>query len=106
MPEEATLAAMVACALWKVRLREAIRGGHARDLRHMDPGNEDCCELTGLLHDEASRILHRQFHAAAAEILEIALAGNPDAALEEMSAGTHFAMSLSALGRALRSRGD
>jgi hypothetical protein len=104
MVEEETRAAMGACALWKVRLREAILNSSARDLRLLDVvADEQRCELASRLQDEASRILHRQFHAAAAEIVGMALSGNRDAALDEMSAGTHFSMSLSALGRALGS---
>jgi hypothetical protein len=101
MTEEETRAAIGACALWRVRLREAIRNGSSRDLRLLKVAGEQQCELSSLLHDEASRILHRQFHATAAEIVDMALAGHREAALDEMSAGTHFAMSLSALGRAL-----
>jgi hypothetical protein len=58
--------------------------------------------LGSLLQDPQCRILHGQFHAAAAEVLALANAGDREAALEGMEPGTQFAMSLSALARALR----
>jgi hypothetical protein len=102
MAEEAVRAGIGACALWKVRLREAIRENRMLDLRLMNVREEERCELSGLLDDEAERILHRQFHAAAAQIIEMAISGNREGAIEEMEPGNRFAMSLSALGRALR----
>jgi hypothetical protein len=103
MADEETRAAVGACAGWKVRLRDAS-DTRTSSLSAAELREDGRCELSGLLPDEPSRILHRQFHAVAAEILDLALAGNRNAALEEMAPGTRFTMSLRALGRALGER--
>ncbi|SRR5713226_1073030 len=88
---------MEAHVRWKSSLREGLCGGKTTAALP----EEERCQLSELLHDQESRILHKQFHDAAAEILDLAAAGNREAAMEKMAGGSIFAMSLSALGRAL-----
>jgi len=92
---------MEAHVRWKCSLREDIRG-RKPDIALPE---EERCALSELLYDQEGRILHKRFHDAVAEILELAAGGNREAALERMAAGSIFAMSLSALGRALRAHG-
>ena len=94
--------AMEAHVRWKSSLREDIRGGKSE----IALPEEERCQLSELLHDQQGRILHKQFHDAAAHVLELAISGNKEAALEEMAPGSPFAMSLSALGRAIRACGS
>jgi len=88
-------------AEWKVRLREMISAGY-RDESVAQSLSETRCACNTALDDPQCRILHSQFHDAAREVWTLASAGKRDEALEQMAPGTQFAMSLSALGRALR----
>jgi len=96
---DATGTVVGAHAQWKSRLREAILHGTC-DL--LDAECEWSAAVDTSIEDPQCRILHGQLHAAAAEVLELAMAGKRDAALEQMAPGTQFAMSLRALERALR----
>ena len=98
MPDQGSIRTqMEAHVRWKSSLREDIRGGTSA----LVLPEEDRCALSELLYDQEGRILHKQFHDAAAEILALAKAGNREGAMEKMATGSMFAMSLSALGRAL-----
>jgi hypothetical protein len=102
MADQDSLSAAIAThVLWKSKMRDVVRAGKGV----IAVPEADDCELSTLLPDEQCRILHQQFHHAAAEVLALAEAGERRAALEEMATGSSFAMSLSALGRALQASG-
>lgn len=80
---------------WKTRLRAFLKGGAEK----LDPTmvrRDDRCDLGQWLHNEGRRHAsesayqalvteHAQFHIAAAEIVELAAAGQPEVAVERLT---------------------
>lgn len=98
---EALERAIAAHAKWKYRLLEAIDARrsewHVSDVRS-DQGCEfgkwlASLPLTERLspHCQKVRTLHSEFHAAAAHVLELALAGRQEEGRTEMGFGSRFA---------------
>ena len=98
MDQDSLSAAIATHTLWKTRMRDDVRAGKGP----ITVPGADGCELSDMLTDQQCRILHLHFHHAAAKVVALAEAGDHKTALEEMMAGSTFAMSLSALGRALQ----
>jgi len=97
---EALHDAVAAHAKWKYQLREAIDTGkspwHIGDVR-----TDRACEFGKWLlalpqpqrlsgHWEKVRALHAEFHTAAADVLELALAGRKDEAIAAMGFSSRF----------------
>ena len=88
--------------LWKGRLKEAIES-RSSELQPSDVGQDNQCDLGKWLHgssltslDKRSphyalcRELHRDFHATAAKILSLALAGKTREAIRAMAPTGEF----------------
>ena len=103
--------ALVTHLTWKVRLQEAIEAGHC-PWPVADVRSDRACDLGRWLldvpaADRASRHwrrirrLHAAFHAAAAEVLALALAGHRREAEAALGPGSRYARASAALVRAL-----
>lgn len=109
--QEQIKAAIGVHGMWKSRLHSAIDHGSSE----FTPGKvrrDDQCDFGKWLAAAAPSArsspdyqkcveLHRQFHGAAAKVLELAIAGNKDAAKEAMKAGGDFARTSGALTMAM-----
>ena len=97
-------AAISAHEMWKVRLAEAIES-HAIDLPIDRICRDDCCEFGAWLYSDSItptekssqryklvRHLHADFHKAAAEVAEFALAGQAVSAKNLMSETGRFSV--------------
>jgi hypothetical protein len=92
--------AIAAHAKWKLRLKEAIDTGKS-EWKVADVRTDQACELGNWLstlpvaqrlsrHYEKVRTFHADFHKAAADVLELALAGRKDEALAAIAFGSRF----------------
>jgi hypothetical protein len=93
--------AIAAHAKWKYRLMEAIDTGKSQ-WRTSDVRTDDACEFGKWLaalplsdrlseHSKKVRALHAEFHAQAADVLELALAGRKAEATAAMALRSRFA---------------
>lgn len=94
-------AALAAHGQWKARLRTAIAEGKC-DLTVTIALRDDQCAFGKWLHGEASpelrssahysscKQLHAEFHRAAGEVLQLALAGKKAEAEAKLASGTPF----------------
>lgn len=83
---------------WKIRLKKAIEIGQC-DYSVDDVANEHKCKFGQWLDSPTGKTLphydevvemHIKFHQEASRILELALQGDKDKALEGMKLGSHF----------------
>jgi hypothetical protein len=83
---------------WKYNLQQAIKTGKSPATVD-EVNNAHLCELGKLLDSTAGKTLpgyaeinkiHQDFHAEAADILRLALAGKPAEAQARMQLGSHF----------------
>ena len=92
--------AISAHAKWKYRLYQAIKTGRS-DWSVAQLRTDDRCDFSEWLRSlptpertsercERVRALHTEFHTAAAEVLELALAGRKKDAETAISLGSHF----------------
>jgi hypothetical protein len=97
---EALHDAIVAHAKWKYQLREAIDTGKS-PWQVADVRTDKACEFGKWLfalpvtqrhsgHWEKVRALHAEFHTAAADVLELALAGRKDEAIAAVGFSGRF----------------
>ena len=105
-------AAIGAHGMWKTRLRSAIANGKS-EFSPAQIGVDNACAFGKWIHGvgdaELKRSndyhtclgLHREFHAVAARVLSLALAGRKTEAERAMSAGGEYAAASGALTRAM-----
>ncbi len=103
--------AIAAHAWWKYRLFDAVRTGKSEWTVQKVAAAEDCDFarwLAGLLpedqsseHYEKVAALHAEFHAVAAEVLSLALAGHSEEAHQAIALGSPFSLISSNLTMAL-----
>jgi hypothetical protein len=99
--------AIVFHAKWKYRLMDAINTGRS-EWRVGDVRTDNSCDfgkwllalpLSGRLDENCKKVraLHSEFHALAANVLELALAGRKEEATAAMALGSRFAAVSSSL---------
>ena len=109
--EEQILAGIAAHGMWKSRLRAAIESGKADVSVEQTRSDQHCAfgkwihgidrQVQGSTHYRQCLELHRQFHAEAAGVLQLALAGKKQDALASMTPGSRFSHASSSLTRAM-----
>jgi hypothetical protein len=98
---EALDRAIAAHARWKYRLMDAIETGKSQ-WQIGEVRTDDACEFGKWLsalplsqrlseHSKTVRALHSEFHALAANVLELAIAGRKHEASAAIALGSHFA---------------
>jgi len=110
--QEPIAAAMAAHGMWKVRLKSAIETGSSEFspsiVQHDDRCDfgkwlrgESAMPFRGSPHYAKCADLHRQFHAVAAKVLTLALAGKRDDAARSMGVQGEYALASGALTKAM-----
>lgn len=104
---EALDRAIAAHAKWKYRLMDAIETGKS-EWRAGDVRTDEKCDFGKWLstlplsqrlstHCKSVRALHAEFHALAAEVLDLAVAGRKEEAAAAIALGSRFAVVSSSL---------
>ena len=110
--KEAIDAALLAHGQWKKRLQDAISTGQS-EFKAVDVKRDDACQfgkwLYGLPqedknseHYQTVKSLHADFHKAAGEVLELAIAGKKQEALKKLEYDSQYGIAAGKLVVALQ----
>ncbi|MGD0076394.1 MAG: CZB domain-containing protein [Candidatus Binataceae bacterium] len=109
--QNAITAAIGAHGMWKARLKSAIDKGTSEFTQARVHADNQCdfgkwlygsaAELKSSQHYGKCLELHRQFHAVAAKVLSLALAGKKEEALKAMAVQGEFAVASATLTNAM-----